>query len=67
MWKVTATGMGHLYPGVCEEGILYPHAHFSGKMCHQLTWADTLLVTSRVFLGPYQQTVEMDTHVSIMW
>lgn len=28
MSEVDATGMEELYPGVCSEGIMYPHAHF---------------------------------------
>ena len=34
MSEVTATGMHELYPGVCAEGILYPHAHFSGYVLY---------------------------------
>ena len=32
MSEVNATGMTHSYPGVCSEGRLYPHAHFSRKI-----------------------------------
>ena len=28
MSEVAATGMLYLYPGVCTEGMFYPHAHF---------------------------------------
>ena len=31
--EVAVTGMLSLYPRVCSEGILYPHAHFSGGTC----------------------------------
>ena len=32
MSEVNATGMVNLYPGVCSEGIMYPHAHFPGDI-----------------------------------
>ena len=44
MSEVNATGMLQLYPGVCSEGIFYPHAHFS--RIHADTRADTLLANS---------------------
>ena len=62
MSEVTATGMQQLYPGVCSECILYPHAHFPDT-CEIPAWAETLLVQHQgQSQGLNQRTVEMEAH-----
>ncbi len=51
MSEVIATGMLSMYPGVCSEDYLYPHAHYPDTSVHT-AWADTLSFTDTGFLGP---------------
>ena len=53
MSEVNATGMTSSYPGVCSEGRLYPHAHFSRKIRAKYRRRQTLYSShTRAISGP---------------